>query len=94
MTNQTNKSTINHPDDKSFTSVQVIAWSCALAMEAVVIVVGNVLTIVLFALNKKLRSKKSLYLVLNMAFADLFLGGAWIPIYVYSLALGQVKFDE
>ena len=59
----------------SFSSVQVIAWSCALAMEAVVIVVGNVLTIVLFALNKKLRSKKRLYLVLNMAFADLFLGG-------------------
>ena len=94
MTNQTNKSTINHADDMSFTSVQVIAWSCALATEAVVIVVGNLLTIVLFALNKKLRSKKSLYLVLNMAFADLFLGGISLPTYVYSLALGQVKFDE
>ena len=70
MTNQTNQSTITHPDDMSFSSVQVIAWSCALAMEAVVIVVGNVLTIVLFALNKKLRSKKGLYLVF-----DLFLGG-------------------
>ena len=67
MTNQTNKSTINHLDDMSFSSVQVIAWSCALATEAVVIVVGNLLTIVLFAFNKKLRSKKSLYLVLNMA---------------------------
>ena len=78
----------------SFTSVQVIAWSCALATEAVVIVVGNLLTIVLFALNKKLRSKKSLYLVLNMAFADLFLGGISLPRYFYSLVLGQVKFDE
>ena len=78
----------------SFSSVQVIAWSCALAMEAVVIVVGNVLTIVLFALNKKLRSKKGLYLVLNMAFADLFLGGVCLPMYVYFLAHGQVKFDE
>ena len=78
----------------SFSSVQVIAWSCALATEAVVIVVGNLLTIVLFALNKKLRSKKSLYLVLNMVFADLFLGGISLPTYVYSLALGQVKFDE
>ena len=94
MTNQTNKSTITHPDDMSFTSVQVIAWSCALATEAVVIVVGNLLTIVLFALNKKLRSKKSLYLVLNMAFADLFLGGISLPRYFYSLVLGQVKFDE
>ena len=78
----------------SFTSVQVIAWSCALATEAVVIVVGNLLTIILFALNKKLRSKKSLYLVLNMAFADLFLGGVCLPMYVYFLAHGQVKFDE
>ena len=95
MTNQTsNKSTITHADDISFTSVQVIAWSCALAMEAVAIVVGNLLTIILFALNKKLRSKKSLYLVLNMAFADLFLGGVCLPMYVYFLAHGQVKFDE
>ena len=78
----------------SFTSVQVIAWSCALATEAVVIVVGNLLTIILFALNKKLRSKKSLYLVLNMAVADLFLGGVCLPMYVYFLAHGQVKFDE
>ena len=93
MTNQTNKSTITHPDDMSFTSVQVIAWSCALATEAVVIVVGNLLTITLFALNKKLRSKKSLYLVLNMAFADLFLGGVCLPMYVYFLAHGQVKFS-
>ena len=94
MTNQTNKSTINHLDDMSFSSVQVIAWSCTLATEAVVIVVGNLLIIILFALNKKLRSKKSLYLVLNMAFADLFLGAVCLPIYVYSLAHGQVKFDE
>ena len=98
MTNQTNKSTINHPDDMSFTSVQVFAWSCALATEAVVIVVGNLLTIVLFALTKKLRSKKSLYLVLNMAFADLFLGGVCLPMYVHFLARlplhGQVKLDE
>ena len=39
---------------------QVITWSFALALEAVVIVVGNLLTIVLFASNKKLRTKKSL----------------------------------
>ena len=98
MTNQENKSTITHPDDMSFTSVQVFAWSCALATEAVVIVVGNLLTIVLFAFNKKLRSKKSLYLVLNMAFADLFLGGVCLPMYVHFLARlplhGQVKLDE
>ena len=58
MTNQTsNKSTINHADDMSFSSIQVIAWSCALTTEAVVMV-RNLLTMVLFALSKKLRSKK------------------------------------
>ena len=64
---------------------QVITWSFALALEAVVIVVGNLLTIVLFASNKKLRTKKSLYLVLNMAFADLVLGGVCLPTSVYVL---------
>ncbi|CAH3182137.1 unnamed protein product [Porites evermanni] len=79
----------------SFSSVQVIAWSCTLATEAVVILVGNLLIIILFALNKKLRSKKSLYLVLNMAFADLFLGAVCLPMYIYFLlANGQVRVDE
>jgi len=62
---------------------QVIAWSCALASETVVIFLGNLLTIVLFIFNKKLRNKKSLYLVMNMAFADLVLGGASLPLFVY-----------
>ena len=62
---------------------QVIAWSCALALEAVVIFLGNLLTIVLFTFNKKLRNKKSLYLVMNMAFADLVLGGASLPLFAY-----------
>ena len=62
---------------------QVIAWSCALALEAVVIFLGNLLTIVLFTFNKKLRNKKSLYLVMNMAFADLVWGGASLPLFVY-----------
>ena len=62
---------------------QVIAWSCALVSEAVVIVLGNLLTIVLFTFNRKLRNKKRLYLVINMAFADLVLGGASLPLFVY-----------
>ena len=72
---------------------QVIAWSCALALEAVVIFLGNLLTIVLFTFNKKLRNKKSLYLVMNMAFADLVWGGASLPLFVYlvtRLAVGCI----
>ena len=39
-------------------------------------------TIVLFVLNKGLR-KKSLFLVVNMAFADLMLGALSIPGYMF-----------
>ena len=46
------------------------------------IVAGNFLTISLFAKEKKLR-KKSLLLVVNMAFADLILGAVCLPLYVY-----------
>lgn len=50
-----------------------IAFCSAFVIEAVLIVLGNLLTIVLFALKKRLR-KKSLFLVVNMAFADVMLG--------------------
>ena len=69
--------------DEMLSEAQVIAWSCALTSEAVVIVLGNLLAIVLFTFNKKLRNKKNLYLVINMAFADLVLGGASLPLFVY-----------
>ena len=59
-----------------------IVWCSAFMLEAAFIVVGNLLTIVLFAVNKKLR-KKSFFLVLNMAFADLMLGIVALPFYIY-----------
>ena len=87
-----NLSASTSPLNNSFSSMvinemlseaQVIAWSCALASEAAVIFLSNLLTIVLFTFNKKLRNKKSLYLVMNMAFADLVWGGASLPLFVY-----------
>ena len=45
-------------------------------------VVGNLLTIVLFGANKRAR-KKSLFLVINIAFADLLLGAFALPVYSY-----------
>ena len=44
-------------------------------------VVGNFLTIVLFALSKKLR-KRSLFLVMNMAVSDLLLGAVSLPTFL------------
>jgi len=49
-----------------------IAWCTAFILATLLVVLGNLLTIVLFAANKRLR-RKSLYLVINMAFADLML---------------------
>ena len=59
-----------------------IAWSSVFFLFSFFIVVGNILTIVLFAANKRAR-KKSLFLVINMAFADLLLGAFCLPVYSY-----------
>ena len=59
-----------------------IALCAAFILTFVFIVVGNLLTIVLFAVDKSLR-KRSLFLVINMAFADLMLGALVPPMFVY-----------
>ena len=61
-----------------------IALCSALMLECVFIVVGNLFVIILFAANKGLR-KKSLLLVINIAFADLMLGILTLPIYIYGI---------
>ena len=58
-----------------------IAWCIIIGFEAVLILLGNLLTIVLFAMFTKLR-KKSLFLIINMAFADM-LQGALLPLDIY-----------
>ena len=70
---------------KLFPNAQIIAWSFAFSAQAVAVVMGNMLAIALFAFNKKLRKKKSLYLVMNMAFADLMLGGIYLPSFIFFL---------
>ena len=61
-----------------------VAWCSASILTSVFVVVGNLLTIVLFASNKTIR-KKSLFLVINMAFADLMLGALCLPLNIYYL---------
>ena len=63
--------------------VEGITLSNVFLLEAVLIVAGNFLTICLFAKEKKFR-KKSLFLVVNMAFADLMSGAVSLPLYVYT----------
>ena len=59
-----------------------IALCTAFILSSMFIIVGNLLSIVLFAVNRSLR-KRSLFLVINMAFADLMLGTVALPIYIY-----------
>ena len=54
----------------------------AFMFESAIIVIGNILVIILFAREKKLR-KKSLFLVMNMTLADVMLGAVSLPLYVY-----------
>ena len=58
----------------------------------VFIVVGNLLVIVLFAVNRRLR-KRSLFLVINMAFADLMLGALSLPLYIYCVGKSFQLWD-
>ena len=68
--------------------VEGITVSVFFLLEAFLIVAGNFVTIGLFAKEKKLR-KKSLLLIVNMAFADLISGAVCLPLYVY-LCIGPM----
>ena len=61
-----------------------IVWSSVFSLLSFFIVVGNLLTIVLFAANKRVRKKK-FFLVINMAFADLLFGAFVLPAYSYNI---------
>ena len=59
-----------------------IALCSVFMLSSVLIIAGNLLALVLFAVTKALR-RKSLFLVMNMAFADLMLGTFSVPFYIY-----------
>ena len=77
---------------KALSRPEGIAWCTVFALVSFFIAVGNLLTIVLFAANKRVR-KKSLNLVINMALADLLLGAFALPIYIYILISNGYQFS-
>ena len=77
FTNTSSSTTMHLPS-----RTEEIAICSAIVIEAVLIAGGNSLTIFLFVLEKKLR-KKSLLLVINMAFADVMLVAVSLPLYIY-----------
>ena len=64
----------------------------AFMFESAIIVMGNMLVIILFARIKKKLRKKSLFLVMNMALADVMLGAVSLPFYVYLIVGPEHEF--
>ena len=82
--NSNNFSSLSSPAHIDFPSrAEEIVVCSPLLFEALFIVTGNLVTNVFFALEKELRKRKSLFLVINMAFADVMLGAVSVPLFVY-----------
>ena len=78
-----NLTTISSPAHMDFPSRAEEIVCSTLLFEALLIFTGNLVAIVFFALEKELRKRKSLFLVINMAFADVMLGALSVPLFVY-----------
>ena len=64
--------------------LQAVIWCTVFAVEAVAIVIGNLLTVVIFARDPRLR-KPSSYLIISLALADLCIGLFTLPLWIYQL---------
>lgn len=77
--------------NNALSEAEGIVWCTAYMLASVFIVVGNLLTIVAFVLTKNRFRKKSLFLVINMAFADLMLGAVSLPVYIYIIGVDHFR---
>ena len=73
VSNQQN-GTQNETSFQEISSSECIAWLTVFMTESVPIVTLNILTVIVFIKNRSLR-KRSMYLVINLAVADIFVGG-------------------
>ncbi|KAK3698956.1 hypothetical protein QZH41_003107 [Actinostola sp. cb2023] len=67
---------------ESYSLVEVTAWSIAFGIESLLVICGNILTISTFVGTKRLR-RHSAILLINLAIADLCVGGLSIPLFIY-----------
>ena len=76
MANSSNQQngTQNKTSFQWFSQSECIAWLTVFMTESVTIVTLNILTVIVFIKNRSLR-KRSMYLVINLAVADMFVGG-------------------
>ena len=78
---------------KVLTKAETIAWCSSFSLVSVLIVTGNLLTIGLFTIYKKVR-KNFFFLVINMACADLMLGAVSLPIYIFKAVIPVVRISS
>ena len=74
---------MNNTSTQQHGNQQVLIWSFAFALVDVVILVGNVLTLIVFSSNKKLLRMRANYFLITLALADMLVGTFAIPMYVY-----------
>lgn len=61
-----------------------VTWCIALALVAIAIIVGNILTIAVFTRKKLLRLRAN-YFLITLAVADLLVGTFAVPLYIHQL---------
>ncbi|XP_022803414.1 D(2) dopamine receptor-like [Stylophora pistillata] len=89
MENFTAKSS-DHDSSPSSHKIEAAIWCPVFTIEASVIVIGNLLTVIVFARDSRVR-KPSSYLIISLALADLCIGLFVLPLWIYQLTgLGEL----
>ena len=93
MANHSQQQIETSSNSTSTCSSECIAWLTAFGIEAAAIVMLNALTIIVYLKERSLR-KRSMYLVINQAFADMFTGVSFFilsPIRLYQWGLWTIN---
>lgn len=77
--------------EASMSFTELMVWSSAFAFVAVIILVGNVLTLIVFSTNKKLLRMRANFFLINLAVADMMVGVLAIPMYLYHFVAARNK---
>ncbi|XP_022789222.1 muscarinic acetylcholine receptor M2-like [Stylophora pistillata] len=87
-----NNSSLQHEGNEQAPG-PLVAWSLAYGLVDVVILLGNVITLLVFFTNKKLLRMRANYFLINLAIADIMVGTFAIPMYVYHFIAALYKGD-
>ena len=74
-------------------SSECVTWLSLGMIESVVIIAGNLISIILFMKNNCLR-KRGLFLVINLTVADMLAGGSFIANLFFTFDSSNCKFSE